>query len=164
MFVGTHKCQSGAIWSYLELSSAIWRYLELSGATGSYLAFLRAIWCYMELSTAIGSYLELYAAVCSCLSQLSRAVWSYLRLSAAIGGYLDPPPKTQNTKPQTQVLKLQTHKPKDGGRRKRRQPIDLPPPSLLAGQKACRIALRYRLIRDLNGTRPFRRPFSKIPV
>ena len=53
MLVCTHKCVSGAIWSYLEVSGAIWKYLELS----------RAIWKYLELSRAICSCLELAEAI-----------------------------------------------------------------------------------------------------
>ena len=43
MLVCTHKCMSGAIWSYLELSEAFWSYVELS----------RARWRFLELSGPI---------------------------------------------------------------------------------------------------------------
>ena len=79
MVACTHKCLSGAIWSYLELSElsgAIWSYLELSGAIWNYLDISKAIWTYPELSRNIWSYLELWL-------KLSVAICSYLELSGA---------------------------------------------------------------------------------
>ena len=62
MLVGTDKCLSGTIWSYLALSCATCSYPALSGP----------IWSYLELS----GLLEL-----SRLLELSGAIWGYLERS-----------------------------------------------------------------------------------
>ena len=83
-----------------------------------------AICSYLQLSGAIWSYLELSGAICNYL-QLSGPIWSFLELSEQT--YSPQRHKPRNHKPTIQNPEHTNQKV--GGRRKRRLPVDPPPPA-----------------------------------